>query len=142
MGLSAADVTTAFAHPAAAPAVPTQHFWTMNLSFPNHNFTREKTLRFNNGRSVWQDATTPQGTTASALRRRNEYSVDLLGGTPFIPEDPNGTSVASGMSFSATIVDGANTYPISGRLTNKIGHGWTPLDGFGFINAEAAVSAP
>ena len=105
-------------------------------------FTREKTLRFNNGRSVWQDATTPQGTTASALRRRNEYSVDLLGGTPFIPEDPNGTSVASGMSFSATIVDGANIYPISGRLTNKIGHGWTPLDGFGFINAEAAVSAP
>src|SRR5947199_1289471 len=45
------------------------------------------------------------------------------------------------MTISGTIVDGGNTYPFSGRLTNKIGRGYTPLDGYGFVNAEAAAAA-
>jgi hypothetical protein len=145
-GLSASDVAVTRTNPAPAPANPsplnpTQHCWTLNLAFPNNNFTSGKVLKFNNTRSVWQDATTPQGVTTAVLRRMNEYSVDNLGGSPLIPEDPNGTGVAPGMSFSATVVDGANTYTVKGRLANHIGLGWTPLDGFGFINAEAAVSA-
>ena len=45
------------------------------------------------------------------------------------------------MTFNGTIVDGATTYPFNGRLKNKIGHGYSVLDGFGFINAEAATAA-
>jgi len=45
------------------------------------------------------------------------------------------------MTFNGTIVDGGTTYSFNGRLKNKIGHGYSPLDGFGFINAEAAVAA-
>ena len=28
---------------------------------------------------------------------------------------------------------------ITGMLTNRLGHGWTPVDGYGVINAEKAV---
>jgi Subtilase family len=147
VGLGSGDVTVTRTNPAPAPANPsplnpTQHCWTLNLAFPNNNFISGKVLKFNNTRSVWQDATTPQGVTTAVLRRMNEYSVDNLGGSPMIPEDPNGTSVAPGMSFRGTVRDGANTYTLSGRIANNIGHGWTPLDGYGFINVEAAVSAP
>jgi hypothetical protein len=30
---------------------------------------------------------------------------------------------------------------LEGSFKNKIGHGYSPLDGFGFINAQAAVQA-
>jgi len=72
---------------------------------------------------------------------RADHTADLLGDGVFIPEDPNGTNIQPGMTFSGTIVDGANTYPFNGRLKNKIGHGYSVLDGFGFINAEAATAA-
>ena len=37
---------------------------------------------------------------------------------------------------SATLGNGKK---ISGVFTNRLGHGWTPVDGFGLINAEKAV---
>ena len=40
------------------------------------------------------------------------------------------------MTFSGTIVDGANTIPFNGRIKNKIGHGYSVLDGFGFIEGQ------
>jgi hypothetical protein len=57
-----------------------------------------------------------------------------------IPEDPTGANILPGMTFNGTIVDGGTTYPFSGRIQNKIGHGYSVLDGFGFINAEAAAT--
>jgi hypothetical protein len=39
-------------------------------------------------------------------------------------------------------MDGGTAYPFNGRLTNRIGHGYSALDGFGHINAEAAATAP
>ncbi len=44
------------------------------------------------------------------------------------------------VSQSATR-DGVNSYPFSGRMQNRLGNGWSLLDGYGFINAEAAVVA-
>jgi hypothetical protein len=64
----------------------------------------------------------------------------MLGDGVLIPEDPTGSNVLPGMTFSGTIVDGGVTYPFSGRIKNKIGHGFSVLDGYGFINAEAAVT--
>jgi hypothetical protein len=72
---------------------------------------------------------------------RADHTADLLGDGVFIPEDPNGTNIQPGMTFNGTIVDGANTIPFNGRIKNKIGHGYSVLDGFGFINAEAATAA-
>jgi hypothetical protein len=156
-GLVAADVVATRANPAPSPSNPTpsnptEHEWTLNLSFPNNNFTNGKVLRFNNGRLQQQDATSPQGVTNppstgspvtnNILRRSGDFSADILGSGVLIPEDPTGNDVRPGMTFSGTVVDGGKTYTFSGRLTNRIGRGYSPLDGFGFINAEAAVAAP
>jgi hypothetical protein len=80
--------------------------------------------------------------TNNILRRSGDFSADILGSGVLIPEDPTGNDVRPGMTFSGTVVDGGKTYTFSGRLTNRIGRGYSPLDGFGFINAEAAVAAP
>jgi hypothetical protein len=112
------------------------------LSFPKNNFTNGKVLRLNVGRSQQQDATVPQGMTTSALVRSGDYSADILGSGVLIAEDPDGASVQAGMTFNGKLSLGSTTYPFSGRLTNKIGRGYSVLDGWGLINAEAAVSAP
>ena len=52
---------------------------------------------------------------------------------------PDGAIVRRGMTFSGT-TSGGGTF--SGTISNRIGDGYTNLDGFGFINAEAAVQAP
>jgi hypothetical protein len=156
-GLAAADVVVSRSNPAPAPsnpspANPTEHEWTLNLSFPNDNFTGGKVLRFNNGRLQQQDATSPQGVTNppstgspvtnNILRRGGDFSADILGSGVLIPEDPLGNDVRPGMTFAGTVTDAGKTYTFNGRLTNRIGHGYSTLDGFGFINAEAAVTAP
>jgi hypothetical protein len=43
------------------------------------------------------------------------------------------------MTFSGTTSDGGT---FSGQLQNRLGKGWTVTDGYGFLNAEAAVTAP
>ncbi len=134
VGLVREDVVQARRNPAPPPSTTQQY--TLDLTFPNNNFTDGKLLHFNISRSQQQDATVPQGLTTT------QFSADILGSGVFIPEDPNGNDVRPGMTFSGTVIDGAQTYEVRGRLTNKIGRGYSPLDGFGFINAEAAVAAP
>jgi hypothetical protein len=161
VGVSSADVTHTRSNPAPVPSNPdpsnpTEHEWTLNLSFANNTFTAGDIYRFNVGRKQQQDATVPQGLTNTGASApggvitglspgvslfRADHTADLLGDGVFIPEDPNGTNIQPGMTFNGTIVDGANTYPFSGRIKNKIGHGYSVLDGFGFINAEAATAA-
>jgi hypothetical protein len=152
VGLVAGDVTHTYANPAPFPSNPnpnnpTQHMWTLNLAFPGssagHNdFTTGKILRFNNGRGPQQDATVPQGMTISALVRDGDFSADMLGDGVLIPEYADSQVVKPGMTFSGTIVNGATTLPFSGRLKNNVGRTYSPLDGYGFINIEAAVKAP
>jgi Subtilase family len=145
VGINSADVTHTRSNPAPLPSNPnpnnpTQHEWTLNLSLADNSFTAGDVLRFNVGRAQQQDATSPQGQTVAVLFR-HDYSADMLGDGVYIPEDPNGSNIRPGMTFNGTIVDGANTYPFNSRLKNKIGHGYSVLDGFGFINAEAATAA-
>jgi len=161
VGVSSSDVTHTRSNPAAAPSNPdptnpTEHEWTLNLSFANNAFTAGDIYRFNVGRKQQQDATVPQGLTNTGANApggvitgispgvslfRADHTADLLGDGVFIPEDPIGTNIQPGMTFNGTIVDGANTIPFSGRIKNRIGHGYSVLDGFGFINAEAATAA-
>lgn len=58
---------------------------------------------------------------------------DELGGAFSIP---SGKKLARGMRFTAVL---ANGKVIRGVFVNKLGQGWTPIDGFGVINAERAV---
>ena len=146
VGLVAGDVTHTYSNPAPfpsnpSPGNPNAHMWTLNFTFPNNNFTDGKVFRFNNGRSMWQDAQVPQGMTISALARDQDFSADMLGSGVLLPEYADMSTIRPGMTFNGTVIDGANTYPISGRLTNKIGKGYSVLDGYGFINLEAATGA-
>jgi hypothetical protein len=145
-GLVAGDVVHTRSNPAPFPANPspgnpTAHQWTLNFTFPNNNFTNGKFFRFNNERLMWQDATTPQGQTVPVLFRNGDYQADSLGDGVLLPEYADTPVIKPGMTFSGTIVDGATTYPFSGRMTNKIGKGYSAQDGFGFINLEAATTA-
>jgi hypothetical protein len=62
-------------------------------------------------------------------------SADLLGPTVRIPE---GTIASGAAEFFGTFQGGV---PFRGRFFNLIGKGYSQLDGFGFVNAEAAVKA-
>ena len=64
------------------------------------------------------------------------YNADNFGGGVLIPEN---TVISAGMRFSGTLADGAT---FTGLMQNRIGAGFSQLDGYGFINAEAAVNAP
>jgi hypothetical protein len=144
-GLVAGDVAHTRTNPAPFPANPnpnnpSQHTWTLNFTFPNNNFTNGKVMRFNNGRAQWQDATVPQGQTLAVLGRQ-DLSGDMLGSGILIPEYADTSAILPGMTFNGTIIDGVTTFPFSGRLTNKIGRGYSVLDGYGFINIEAATAA-
>lgn len=58
---------------------------------------------------------------------------DELGGAVSFP---SGEVLAGGMRFRAVLADGT---VLRGAMANRIGAGWSPVDGHGLINAEAAV---
>lgn len=150
-GLSAADITvplsaspyTGFSNLAPAPSNGSSQFWTMSIGFPNANFTGGKSIHFTVGRGEQHSSAVGNGAAFNAGSTGgttlSNPTADLLGGGVQIPE---GTVNATGMAFSATVSDGTNTYPVSGTMTNRIGSGYSVLDGFGFINAETATSLP
>ena len=41
----------------------------------------------------------------------------------------------------SAFLHGGTDFPFSGRLINNVGHGYSPLDAYGFINAEKAAGA-
>lgn len=127
IGLTSSDVTATFTNPAPPPS--TTQTWTMNLAFGTSNFTGGKILRFTVGRAIQHSSVVPSGTTVT------NSSGDLFGGGVQLPE---GTVTLDGMSFSGTISGGAS---FSGRIRNRIGSGYSVLDGYGFIDAAAATAA-
>jgi hypothetical protein len=135
--LAASDVVAVPSNQAPAPSNPGTAFWTLGLQFPTSNFTSGKSLRFTIGRgeqhsSVVQDPNTGMPVSGTTI---DDATGDIWGGGVLIPE---GTITTNGMKFSGMISDGST---FSGTIVNQIGHGYTPIDGYGFINAEAAVNA-
>jgi hypothetical protein len=129
---------------AGAPSTMGTAYWTLGLKFGTplgSNFVSGKALYFTIGRGE-QHSAAVQGTTGnedpsstSSGSTIDDASGDLWGGGVLIPE---GTISPNGMKFTVTLSDGST---VSGRMVNQIGHGYTPLDGYGFLNAEAAVNA-
>lgn len=126
IGLSAADVTGTPSLPAASPAVAGQ--WNqLDLTFRAGSFRGGDLLSFGIDRD--------EADGAGALGAINGRSADLLGDGVLIP---SGDVVHSGARFFGTYEDGTR---LSGEFFNLIGRGYTTVDGFGFINAEAAVKS-
>jgi hypothetical protein len=125
VGLSAADVTASFSQPADPPGVAGQ--WKqLDLQFAPGSFRSGDLLSF----GVDRDEADGAGPVTGAAGGNN---ADLLGGGVLIP---SGQFVNGGAKFFGKFEGGGS---FSGTMNNLIGYGWSPLDGYGFINAEAAV---
>jgi len=125
IGLTPGDITASFSLPADPPAVPGQ--WKqLDLSFAPGAFDSGDLLSF----GVDRDEADGAGPVTGAA---GGNSADLLGDGVVIP---SGQIVSSGARFFGTYEGGV---PFQGRFFNLIGRGYSQLDGFGFVNAEAAV---
>jgi hypothetical protein len=139
VGLTTADVTATYSNLAPAPSNGTNQYWTMALNFGTANFTGGKVLRFTVGRGTQHNSSvtgTVPGAGPTGGASATQFTADLFGGGVLLPE---GSVTSGGMSYTGTLADGST---FSGTLTNRIGSGYSKLDGFGFINAQSAVAAP
>lgn len=134
--VSAGDISASFSNQAPLPSLPGQ-WWTMSLAFANNSFTAGKTVKFTVGHGPQHNRVVTNGIGPDGGATSTSFVMaDLFGGTLLLPDGKVGKD---GMTFSGT-TSGGGTF--SGTIINSIGVGWTPTDGFGFINAQAAVRVP
>ena len=121
-GLQASDVTASFSRPRVGNATA-QQYQQMTLTF-RRGLSGGQALVFGIDRD---EAVTgyPQA--------RDGNGADVLGDVALFPQR---RVLGSGLRFQAELSDGR---AIRGRLRNRIGRGWTPVDGYGLIDAERAV---
>lgn len=117
VNLTAGNITPTFQSQTRTRGV----FRALNLRFAPGSFAGGDSMGF----GVDRDETTSGAGGGSA---------SLLGTTVQIP---SGTVTGTSSTFAGQLEDGT---AFSGTFANQIGAGYSPLDGFGFINAEAAVS--
>ncbi len=130
-GLAASDIVATNPPASQAPAPSLAgHFYQMTLTFTDNAFTGGKSFTFNSDRDEQRNASLTSPATVGG------NSADLWGANVLIPA---GTIAPGGATISGTMQDGT---PFSGTFLNRIGAGYSPLDGYGFINAQAAVAAP
>ncbi len=135
VGLGAGDAVASYSNQAPLPSVAGQ-WWTMTLSFPNNNFTAGNELHFTVGHGPQHNSTVTNGIGPDGGVTSTAFVMaDLFGGETLLPA---GDKSANGMAFSGTTSTGAT---FSGQLRNRVGKGYSKQDGYGFINAEAAVRA-
>ena len=113
----------------------TQYF-TLTITIPSGNFTNANQLRFTIGRGLATAPTTGGafGSVTNATTGAAYYSADIFGGGIALP---NGTPIQTGMTFSGTTADGGT---FTGTINNRVGSGYATQDGYGFVNAQTAVS--
>lgn len=123
-GLSADSVDASFSVPGVGEAEPGQYS-RMRLRF-------DRLLRFGQGLRFGVD----RDLAVSGFGGANEGNgADELGGAVFLP---SGIAVEGGMRFVARRADGR---VIVGEMKNRLGRGYTPVDGYGVVDAYRAVFA-
>jgi Subtilase family len=128
-----ASVTASFSNGVPLPA-PANQSWTMTLAFDN-SFTSGNVLHFTVGRDIQHWSSVAGGTGSTNGQAAQLYLADLYGGGTVLP---SGAVNLDGMTFSGTTTTGSFT----GVLRNRVQKGYSPVDGYGFINAQQAVGAP
>ena len=129
--LTASTVTGVYSKPDTVPAnVNSIRYYTLTVNFNPGAFASGDILHFTAGRDEFESADTDEPEPAA------NGSADVIGGGVSLPD---GTVSMDGMTFSGTTSTGAT---FSGTIQNKLGSGYSVLDGYGFINAQTAVSLP
>ena len=123
-GIPASAFSPTFAVPSAPPAVAGQ-FNELSIAIAPSAMTSAAYFRFGVDRDE-ADAFGPSGAVGGNV-------ADILGASVLIPQ---GTIAPGGATFDATLGSGAT---LRGTFVNRLGWGYSVQDGFGFINAEAAV---
>ncbi|MBV8212910.1 MAG: S8 family serine peptidase [Verrucomicrobia bacterium] len=134
-GISTSDVKASYGEQAPAPSI-TGEFYQLNLAFAPGKLNQKATLRFGIGHLEQHSSYFASQTGTGGGDSSGGGAADLFGQGILIP---SGTLVGPGATFFGVFDDGTS---FSGTFTNQIGSGWTPLDGYGFINAQKAVEAP
>ena len=129
--LTSSTVTGTYSNPDTTPAnVNSIRYFTLTLTFSPGAFASGDILHFTAGRDEYESANTAEPEPAA------NGSADVIGGGVLLPD---GTVHTSGMPFRGTTSTGAT---FSGTIQNTLGSGYSVLDGYGFINAQSAVSLP
>jgi hypothetical protein len=132
LGTGVTGATAAFSNLSGS----TNQYYTMTITIPMGNLSGGNILHFTVGRGYARSSST--GSVANAVTSSTSgsayYCADIFGGGEILPDGTTGT----GMTFSGMTADGGT---FSGTIRNNIGSGYSLLDGYGFINAQAAVSA-
>ncbi|MEA2169320.1 MAG: hypothetical protein QOF76_2620 [Solirubrobacteraceae bacterium] len=118
-GLQPGDVTASFAKPAAAG------------QYKRMTLTVRKGLR--RGQSLAFGIDRDEAVTAAGDAREGN-GADSLGGQTFIPQR---IPEPIGVAFAGTRTDGKQ---FLGAILNRIGSGWTPVEGYGVVDAQKAVT--
>ena len=125
------SVLATFSNPSSA--VASQNY-TMSLAIPAGDFNGGNILTFGVGRGNARTAAVGNtGVVVNSVSGGSYYCADIFGGGVTYPD---GTTVTNGMTFSGMTADGGT---FSGVIKNNIGSGYSPLDGYGFVNAQVAV---
>lgn len=132
-GLQPADITATFSDQAPAPSQQGFQFYQLNLEFTPGAFLGGRAFSFGVDRDLQRNADV---TNTFLLTSDQGNSADLLGQAVRLPD---GVVVGTGASFAGTMSDGST---FSGFLSNRLGFGYSPLDGYGLIDAAAAVALP
>ncbi len=123
-GIPASAFSPAFSVPAAAPAVAGQ--WTeLSIGVAPSAMRGGEYFKFGVDRDE-ADAFGPNGAVSGNV-------ADILGASVLIPE---GTVAPGGATFEATLGSGLT---LRGTIRNRLGFGYSIQDGYGFVNAQAAV---
>ena len=121
-GLSRSEVTPTFSVPGGGESKPGQ-FRRLTLTFED-GLRNGQGLRFGVDRDL----------AVSGFGGSNEGNgADELGGAIFLPQ---GTGDSDGMVFVGELTNGQR---ITGSISNDLGSGFSPVDGYGVINAQEAV---
>ena len=136
-GLTPASITAAFTDQAPPPSVVGQ-FFTLNLTFAAGAFTGGSGFTFGCDRDEWSGANNPPASSFGNSADQWGKIVRHPQGDQPMPNDQSGQP-ANGVRFSGTMSDGSQ---FSGVMANRVGKGYSFLDGYGFINAEEAVAQP
>lgn len=123
-GVAESAISVMFSDPAPPPAVEGQ-FQQLTLSIDAGAMSSGDIIDFGIDRDE-ADAFGPNGAVGG-------NSADLLNSGVGIPQ---GKVAMGAATFSATLDNGT---VLEGSFTNTLGRGYSFLDGFGFVNAEAAI---
>mgnify|MGYP000373130955 FL=1 len=106
----------------------------MSLTFPTQAFTDGDVLRFTVGRGAQRSSSVAGGTGPTNGATSIQPIADLFGGGVILP---TGVVVEDGMQFTGTTTSGAT---FTGRIRNRVGVGFSNVDGYGFIDAVKATA--